>query len=139
MNIFNISSANFLFAGILGLCSSATTPDNCDKFRTGKYLIRGKINEEWITTSIVRNDSVQIETNSATGEHSKLSIRWTSPCTYELRLIESTAKFSESVQQMRKKHVLTATILSFTDKYYVFEAKSNVFSMVMRDTLWIEE
>ena len=122
-------------------CNLDKNEQNCNQFKQGRFVYNlrnqnGQIDRKF---SIIRNDSIQTETDVKSGEFSKLSIKWTSDCNYELKLIETTFIFPESLQKMRKTVPLKTTILVSTDRYYVFKAKRDNYNFVMTDTIWVEK
>jgi hypothetical protein len=89
--------------------------------------------------AITREDTVQTELNKLNGDITQNSIKWISDCTYELRLLESTAVYPDSIKELRMASTLTVEIVSFTDLYYIYQSKSDVADRVMTDTLWVRE
>jgi hypothetical protein len=142
--INNISSRLALtiiafFYILLAFSACRSSNNSCAQFKTGHFRYHIKGPEYQADYEIDRSDSVQVETDVNSGNYSKLSIKWTSPCTYELKLIESTLKFSDTIQQLRKTHSLKTEILSWTKDYYVFRSKMDKVDFVLTDTLWIEK
>jgi len=102
-------------------------------------MFRFKGELDGVTFLIQRKDSIQIETNKKAGTFTKLSVKWTSDCTYETRLIESNMPFPDSIQEMRKKVPLKVEIVKCASDYYVFRAKRDNDDYVMIDTLFVEK
>ncbi len=125
-------------------CSSGTDKEenkskenSCAQFRTGNFLfhLKDKRGDSFFT--IKRNDSIQTETDEKTGNYSKLSVKWTDPCTYELKMIETTFPMSDSVQQIRKTNPFKTEILFFTKDYYIFKSQRFNSNYFMTDTMWV--
>ena len=129
-----------LFAIILFYsCMSLSSNKGCEQLKNGTFKFHLRTEQGDIFYSITRNDSIQIEVNNNTGSITKLSVRWTDKCKYELRLLESNSNFPDSIQQMRKVVPLKTEILSSTDNYYIFRAKRDNADYVMIDTMWIDK
>jgi hypothetical protein len=122
-------------------CTSANKHNACEKFKTGTFIynIRNPNGQIGRTFLINRNDSIQIETDKASGETSKLSVTWIDKCTYALRILESTFNFPDSIQKLRKKVPIKNTILSTTATYCIFEARREGINYILIDTLWIKQ
>jgi hypothetical protein len=118
-------------------CSSSKKSKECTQFKTGAFMYHFKMEQDDVYFSVNRNDSIQMEVNQKTGEFSKLAIKWTDNCSYELKLIESTVYYPDSIQEIIKKATLKTEIISSTADYYVFKAKSNNSDLVLTDTLWV--
>lgn len=73
------------------------------------------------------------------GETSKLAIRWTGECDYELRLLETTFDFPDSMQEIRESLPVKTKILSSAEDYYIFQTTRDNSDLVLTDTLWIEK
>lgn len=114
-------------------CSPRGATD-CKQFKNGDFEYRSN----GLYYEITRTDTVQTEINKLNGDITKNSIRWTDDCAYELRLLESTAIYPDSINQLRMASTLTVTIMSWTDDYYIYRSKSNMVDRVMVDTLWLK-
>src|SRR5689334_19062119 len=73
-------------------CKSNNSTD-CSRFRTGRFELHSEADNS--NTIIVRNDSIQSETNDRTGETVKTKIKWPGDCEYELTFIDQTKKISD--------------------------------------------
>jgi hypothetical protein len=85
-----------------------------------------------------RNDSIQTEINQQTGDISRFAIKWTDECKYELKLMESTINYPDSIQKMEKNTPLKIEIISSTGDYYIFKSKRDDMDFILIDTLWIK-
>jgi hypothetical protein len=121
----------------LFLLLSCTSSKNskCDQFKAGNF----EYHSNGMLYAITREDTVQTELNKLNGDITQNSIKWISDCTYELRLLESTAVYPDSIKELRMASTLTVEIVSFTDLYYIYQSKSDVADRVMTDTLWVRE
>ena len=108
--------------------------NKCNQFRTGDFEYRSN----GLLFEITREDTVQTESNKVTGDVARISIKWTDDCTYQLRLLESTAIYPDSINRLRMKSTVTVEITNWTDDYYIYKAKSDVADHLMEDTLWIK-
>jgi len=82
---------------------------------------------------------MQTEKDEKTGNVAKLRIKWIDDCNYELKFIESTFNFPDSILQLQKAEILKTKIVGGTDDYYLFESKSNILKNVLKDTMWIKK
>lgn len=112
--------------------------NDCLRFQNGKFDYTTHGLKENVTFHLVRKDTLQIETDTRTTYYSKLSIKWTSACSYEALLIESTYPFSDSIQQIRKTVPLKVDILETGSRFYVFKAKRGN-SPALTDTVWVKQ
>lgn len=74
----------FTLLMVLMLNSCYAQEKNCSYFRTGTFSYADKE----IPYRIVRNESIQIETNTDTGDELHTSIEWKSDCEYILTYIK---------------------------------------------------
>lgn len=129
----------FILLSLLLVISSfghvASTNKGCEQFKSGKYLFKLDSPGRYISFLIDRNDSIQTETEKSTGKYTKLSIKWVEPCTYEVKMLETTFDFPDSVQQIRKSTPTRTQIISWTNDYYIF--KISRADYIMTDTMWI--
>jgi hypothetical protein len=61
----------------------------CTDFKTGKFRYKDSNLKDWI---IIRNDTLQIETNKFANIEAQGSIKWKSDCEYELVYTKSSFK-----------------------------------------------
>ena len=120
-------------------CGFIKKENNCDRFKTGSFLYHYRGDQGDFFFLIERNDSMQTETNEKTGDVSRLRIKWTSDCSYELFFISSTYNLPDSIIRLKKLHPLKTTMTSTTNDYYLFESKKDDNSFVLKDTLWIKK
>lgn len=86
---------------------------------------------------IERTDSIQIETIRETGAFTKLSLKWTDSCNYEVKMLETTFDLPDSIQYLRRTNAFKTEILSWTKDYYVFKSSREKSNFEMTDTLWV--
>lgn len=86
---------------LLSLLFSAcySTEQNCEKFRTGTFKFDALVEGEVITTTFVRNDSIEIETYN--GQTDTASIRWINDCQYILKSINPESMAENKPIEMR--------------------------------------
>ena len=95
-------------------CPKKTT---CQSFRVGKFKLSDKkYNKEYL---IVRNDSIQIETDVETGKVSKYKVEWESDCKYVLTVLEGEKK----VMDFYKNRKLSVEMVELYNNGYKFSAK----------------
>jgi hypothetical protein len=119
-------------------CSSSKKDKDCNRFRTGDFLYHFRGQQGDFYFSMNRNDSIQTEINQQTGDISKFAIKWTDECKYELKLMESTINYPDSIQKMEKNTPLKIEIISSTGDYYIFKSKRDDMDFILIDTLWIK-
>jgi hypothetical protein len=125
---------------IVGLSFIGKPPDDCSQYKVGKFYIYNKVNKQRV--NIERRDSLQIETNSETGDIIIMKVSWRSECEYELLFNYATpkevskSKREQSVVEVSADIPIRVTILSGTDDYYVYEARKQGFKP-SRDTVWL--
>ncbi len=119
-------------------CSMKKPADGCERFRNGKYIfkIRGKQKGEDILFLIERRDSIQTETEIKSGKYSKLSVKWTSNCVYEVKMLETSFSLPDSIQWIRRTVPFVTKIIGWADNYYVFKA-SRGNTVAITDTVWL--
>lgn len=71
----------FVLLLFLTVCNGFAQSKDCSKFRTGTFKY---VNSDEQDTVIVRNDSVQIETDATNGFKLTGSLKWLSDCKYTL-------------------------------------------------------
>jgi hypothetical protein len=122
-------------------CDFVKQDKTCEKFKQGKFIYnsrnsQGQVDRQFL---INRHDSIQTEVDNHSGKTSKILIKWTGNCSYELILIETTFNYPDSIQKIRKTVPLKIEILSSTNDYYIFQAKMDNSNFVMTDTLWFDK
>ena len=124
----------FGFVFCLSFCSSRKS--TCIGFQTGKF--RNISNFTRDTLSIERNDTLQIETNSKTGEIHKGRVFWISDCEYHLTYLTQVMpeKLPDSVRQYIQSHPLKVSIITTTREYYIFNAHMDGIKETLTDTMW---
>lgn len=120
-------------------CTSVPTAADCRQFETGNFMVRHLDPQNGFSYLISRRGGTQTETDQQTGDVSELAVKWTGPCTYELRLLKSTKHFSPELEAMRKNSTLKTEILSYTDTYYIFRSRRTDDEPGYTDTLWIRK
>ncbi|HEX6847691.1 MAG TPA: hypothetical protein VF144_11975 [Chitinophagaceae bacterium] len=135
---------NFLHASLCSITFIAVwlydyPPQDCNKYRTGKFYIYNKANGQKI--KIERKDSLQIETNE-NGDITILKVNWTGPCQYELLFNYMTPKEVSKNKEVQRvfdsngNSPFQIKILGGTDSYYIYEASRNGLKN-LRDTVWL--
>jgi hypothetical protein len=121
-------------------CAPKKSQVNCSKYKTGSFLLYYKApqRQDDITFTITRNQSIQTEINSKTGEILTYKIHWVDSCTYQLHFQKSSLDQPDADLINRIKFPLTVTLLAGTDDYYVFEAQREI-SKFRADTMWIKK
>jgi hypothetical protein len=129
----------FLLALGFLLFASGSTIDKeaaCSKYKNGTFIYYLKGTPKNIQFTIKREDSIQTETNLATGDYTKLQVKWISECVYELKFLESNLQYSDSV---KKSLVLRNEILLAAEDYYVFKSQAKNHDFTLVDTAWVKK
>lgn len=126
------------FLLLITLSLQAQKKDNCARFKEGKFEFRTHGHKENMIFYISRKNGEQIETDNLTTSYSKMTVKWTGPCTYETLLISSTYPFPDSIQQIRKTVPLKVEITDFGKDYYIFKAHRGN-SPFLTDTIWVKQ
>jgi hypothetical protein len=128
-------------ASVALLCScrehKTKKEESCEQFRNGNFKFNPKGQMLGTTFLIERKDSIQIETETKTGNYSRLSVKWTGPCKYEVKMLETTFNYPDSIQNVRRTQAFKTEILSWTKDYYVFRSTRENTNFVLTDTLWV--
>lgn len=120
----NTFLTTFIFLWGFILTSSSQTND-CRSYRTGKFkLVDDKNNKEYL---IIRNDSIQTETNLKTSEVSTFKIVWESNCKYILTIIEAR----QEIMDFYKNKKLYIEIIETYDDGYKFSIKLDGFDQIL--------
>jgi len=94
------------------LLNSCYSPErNCANFKTGTFEYEALVGTEMLTTTFVRNDSIEIDYFK--GKSDTSSIRWINDCEYIVRKINP--------KRMAEKKAIHMKILTTNEDEYVFE------------------
>ena len=133
----------FSFAPLLFVIATSIFTNSsydCTGYKFGKFYIYNKASKQRI--DIERKDSLQIETNTETGDITVMKVSWATDCEYELLFNYVTPKEVSNSKQSQPVIAISANIpmrikiLSGTENYYVFEA-SKPGLKPLRDTVWL--
>ena len=126
---------NFLVVIILLSIACGVTKNrtSCKDFRNGKFSMRSEFDGS--ETVIERRDSIQIETNLASGSVINSKVSWTNPCEYELMYTSSIVLGSDSIHSFVQARRLKTKILKVEDDYYIFESSMDGIELKLIDTL----
>lgn len=106
----NLKKFLFLLAPLL-ITSCYNQERNCTDFKAGNFTSEITINEETITSTFERNDSIQIETFK--GVIDTFSVRWINDCEYVIK--------NKKPKNMLEKKAVSIKILSTNEDSYTFE------------------
>jgi|TARA_R110000851_G_scaffold306944_1_gene465405 hypothetical protein len=107
---------------MLVVCSCYQPERNCDDFKTGKFSFTTEINGEELTTTFVRNDSIELDYFQEKVDTS--SVRWINDCEYIVKKLHP--------KNMAEEKSIHMKILSTSDNSYTFEY--NVVGSVKKST-----
>jgi hypothetical protein len=131
-----VSSLSFLL--FASSCDSERNSQNCGRFRNGLFRYHSRMSDKG-DVLIQRTDSIQTETYLETGLTSKFSVQWTGPCNYELKMLETTHDYPDSIQEIRMKRTLYVEILKWDKDYYLYGISDKKGEIESRDTFWVEK
>ncbi|MEY2738647.1 MAG: hypothetical protein RL259_556 [Bacteroidota bacterium] len=115
-NHMKIASTFFL---VLLLTSCYQQERDCKNFKTGNFTSETEIEGKKLTSSFVRNDSMQIETYE--GKTDTFKVRWTNDCEYIIQNIHPKNREEKKPVQMK---ILTTSANSYVFEYsYVGDSK----------------
>lgn len=98
---------------IIFSCNSE--PKDCSSFKTGTFKYTAP---EFQNITVIRNDSMQIETDSKLDLKFVSSVKWLSNCRYSVTLLEANRKHYDSIIG----NTLNIDIISTTDKSYEYHS-----------------
>ncbi|WP_422080325.1 DNA topoisomerase IV [Ulvibacterium sp.] len=97
--------------GIFMMASCYGPQRDCSRFKEGSFSFTARIDGKEVTTTFVRNDSIEIDYFA--GKIDTSSVRWINDCEYIVKKINPKNKSEEKSIHMK--------ILSTTDDSYTFE------------------
>lgn len=106
-------------APVASLPADQPTANDCSYFRTGKFTFK-----EAPQAIVDRDNQFQTERVPATGWFIKMSITWTSDCTYELRLVDTNSR--KTRRQWKKAKVMKVVITSVDGDSYTYSATTGL-------------
>ena len=118
-------------------CASAPKPEDCARFKVGRFQIRSEFADGAIT-NISRNAFTQTETDVRTGIVIREKIRWISDCEYELTFTSSKGDNADTMVEFLKANTLTTKIISTAPNYYIFQS-SVEGGRILTDTMVMVE
>jgi hypothetical protein len=96
---------------LIGVCSCYQPERNCADFKNGKFSFTAEISGENITTTFVRNDSIELDYFQ--GKVDTSSVRWINDCEYIVKKLHP--------KNMAEEKSIHMKILSTTKNSYTFE------------------
>lgn len=82
--------------------------------------------------TITRNDSIQVEKIDGTNQQSTYRVKWTSPCAYELQMVEG----NPDAVAFYKDKILKVNIISTEEDNYTYEARIDGIEFVSTQTIY---
>lgn len=105
----------FIFSSILLFLVSCYSPErDCPRFKTGTFTYEALVGTEVLTTTFVRNDSIEIDYFK--GKIDTSSIRWINDCEYIVKKLNPRSMAEEKAIHMK---ILTTTNDEYTFEYGV--------------------
>jgi len=100
---------------------SCTATSDCTSYKNGKFYMYAGDSKDKIL--IDRHDSIQIETNSRTGEVKKGRVTWVNPCEYKIIGITDNVVFKDGVDSFLSVTPIHVVITNTAKDYYVFRVR----------------
>ncbi len=125
------------FLILLIIVSFVSSPEfDCSKIRTGTFFQYKNGNQLYST--VIRQDTLQTEINSQTGDTSYWKIHWTDNCTFSCNYISGFKSKSKEELDFYNQSTLVFKVKTMNDEYYNYDAelKFKSQSMSFSDTLW---
>ncbi|UJH91796.1 DNA topoisomerase IV [Antarcticibacterium sp. 1MA-6-2] len=98
---------------LLMLFTACYSPErDCDRFKTGTFQFESYLNGEMITSTFVRNDSIEID--HFRGKTDTSSVRWINNCEYILKNLNPKNRAERQPIHMK---ILTTSKDSYTFEY----------------------
>jgi hypothetical protein len=115
---------------------SCTTTKNCSRVKNGNFFYFDKVDRHRI--EIYRDDTIQTERNSKTGEVIKSKIIWVNSCNYDL-LVRVTK--NDSISLNKFEIPIRFEITTIKKGFYIFKATSVIDNMEFEvtDTLFMAD
>lgn len=102
-----------LFLGMIPLFSACYSPErDCAAFKTGTFQFESYLEGELITSTFVRNDSIEID--KFRGETDTSSVRWINDCEY---IIKNMNPKNRAEREPLHIKILTTSKDSYTFEY----------------------
>ena len=130
----------YKYAAFLMLIVSCNVPadpvekTDCAKLRNDSFFYFSELSDR--TYNIHRNDSIQSETDNATGDIFRLKIVWTDSCEYEMYPVDEIVTDSLNQDSIARLNVIRFRVVKQTADYYIFEASKDNFVRKIADTLF---
>ena len=106
---------------------------DCTKFKNGNFSTHSELTNK--TYSIIRKDSVQIESEKGTKKVSEWKLTWLNDCEYHILLVKDNYGLLKS-GKLKRIPAFTYKIISTTDNYYIFENRYDNLKPSRIDTVW---
>jgi len=129
----------FIIIGIFFFvaCSDSSASKNCSLYKEGTFSYHYKNGEKVFHVTFTRKGPDQTEKSEEDGYIDKYKILWTDSCSYDLIFIEGSENQPKDLLNYKRKNVVHTTILSGTNKYYLFKSTSDLNDRVIQDTIWL--
>ncbi len=97
---------------LIMICTSCYSPDrDCSRFKTGTFEFQTYLNGEMVTSTFIRNDSIEIDRFQERVDTS--SVRWINDCEYIVK--------NKNPKNMAEQQPLHIKILTTKKDSYTFE------------------
>ncbi len=101
-------------ATLILICSCYQPQRDCIRFKKGKFSFTSEIDNKEITTTFIRNDTMEIDYFNGVADTS--SVRWINDCEYIVKKLNPKTRLEEQSIHMK---ILTTTENSYTFEYSI--------------------
>lgn len=112
----------------LGSCYSVNR--DCTSFKTGVFEFSELVGTEVVTSTIIRNDSLAIETFNAVTD--TFSVRWINDCEYVMRKLRPKNTYDKEAVHFK---IISTTEDTYTFEYQMVVKKENQGHIVKKGTV----
>ena len=120
------------------LAFQCQTLQDCSKYKTGKFYFISKMHRTKVL--IERTDSLQVETDTKTGEIIKNRIDWKTQCEYDIYQILPTERKPDKTDSFFSVTPIQIRITDVGDDYYICIASiPNSKYPSVKDTMWVSK
>lgn len=125
-----------LLCTVIFSCMSSSPPSDFSSIRSGTFFQYDK--DAQLQTTIIRNDSLQIEVNARTGDTSVWRVQWLDSGAYYCKILSLPKSKSPNEVATYNRSALLIKLRKLTESYYTYQAEltTDGETGIVNDTLW---